>query len=115
MDQISSKLVFPVENEKSEQHHWTLRIRISLSINFHRKLTILYICTKCAQKGYFQSKTKKNEQHHRSMHIRIMLATKFQLTVIILIFWNKFAQKGYFRSKTKKVNSIIEFCIFELS
>ena len=63
----------------------------------------------------FPVRNKKNEQHHRSMHIRIMLATKFQLTVIILIFWNKFAQKGFFRSKTKNVNSIIEFCIFELS
>ena len=31
-----------------------------------------------------------------------------------MTFWSKFAQKGYFRSKTKKVNSIIEFCIFEL-
>ena len=30
------------------------------------------------------------------------------------MFWTKFAQQGYFRSKMKKVNSIIEFCIFEL-
>ena len=34
--------------------------------------------------------------------------------LIILIFWTKFAQNGCFWSKTEKVNSAIEFCIFEL-
>ena len=29
-------------------------------------------------------------------------------------FWTKFAQKRCFRSKTEKLNSTIEFCIFEL-
>ena len=46
--------------------------------------------------------------------MKVVVGTKFQLKLLILIFWTKFAQKGYFQSKMKKVNSIIEFCIFEL-
>ena len=42
------------------------------------------------------------------------LGIKFQLKLITLTFWTKFAQKGYFWSKTKKVNTITEFCTFEL-
>ena len=44
----------------------------------------------------------------------MILDTKFQLKQIILIIWIKFAQKVYFQSKTEKVNTSIEFCIFEL-
>ena len=44
----------------------------------------------------------------------ISLGTTFQLKLTILIFWTKFVQRKHFWSKTKKVNSIIEFCIFEL-
>ena len=65
------KRTFPVENEKSQKHHWIQHIRISLGINFHLKLTIS-------------------------------------------TFWTKSAQKGHFWSKSKKVNTAIEFCIFEL-
>ena len=32
----------------------------------------------------------------------------------ILTFWTKFAQNEYFPSKAEKVNSTIEFIIFEL-
>ena len=39
--------------------------------------------------------------------------TKFHLKLGILIFGTKFAQKGYFWSKTEKVNTTIEFYIFE--
>ena len=42
------------------------------------------------------------------------LGIKFQLKLITLTFWTKFAQKGYFWSKMKKVNTITEFCTFEL-
>ena len=31
-----------------------------------------------------------------------------------VFFWTKFAQKGYFWLKTEKVNTTIEFCIFDL-
>ena len=31
-----------------------------------------------------------------------------------MIFWTKFSQKVYLRSKTEKVNTTIEFCMFEL-
>ena len=39
---------------------------------------------------------------------------KFHLKLTILIFWNKFTQNGYLWAKMEKVNSIIEFYIFEL-
>ena len=78
------------------------------------KLTILTFWTKFAPKRVFPIKNKKSEHHDWIFHIRTSLGTKFQLKLTILTFWTKFAQKGYFQSKTKKVNSIIEFCIFEL-
>ena len=48
------------------------------------------------------------------MQIRISLGTKFQLKLTILNFWAKFAQTGYLRSGAEKLNTIIEFRIFEL-
>ena len=49
------------------------------------------------------------------LHIRISLSTNFQLKLTIAIFWTKFAKKGsYFQSKTDKIDTTIEFCIFEL-
>ena len=59
LDQICPKRAFPVENEKSEQHHLILRIRISVGIKFHLKPTILIFRIKFSQKGYFLSKAKK--------------------------------------------------------
>ena len=114
LDQIYPKSIFSIKNRKSEHHYWIHHIRISQGTKFQLKHIILTFWTKFAQKGYFQSKTKKNEHHHWILHIRINVGIKFQLKVTILIFWTKFAKKGYFHSKTKKVNSIIEFCIFEL-
>ena len=46
LDKNLPKRVFLVKNEKSEHHHWILQIRISLSIKFHLKLTILTFWTK---------------------------------------------------------------------
>ena len=65
-----------LENAKSEQHHWILRIWISLGAKFQRQLTILIFWTKLAQKVYFRSK-KKSEDHHWILYIRISLGTKF--------------------------------------
>ena len=56
----------------------------------------------------------KSEQNYLILDIRISLGTKFKFKLTILIFWIKFSQKGYFRFKTRKVNTIIEFCIFQL-
>ena len=43
-----------------------------------------------------------------------IVGIKFHLNLTILTFWTKLAQKGYLWLKMKKVNSIIEFCMFEL-
>ena len=112
-DQICPKRVFPVKNWKSEDCHWTLHIRISLGTKFQLKLIILAFWTKFAQKRIFLIQNKISKYYHWILHIWISVDTKFKLKLIILIFWTKFAQKWCFQSKTKKVNSIIEFCIFE--
>ena len=66
-------------------------------------------------KIYFWSKTQKNEHHYLIFHIRISLSTNFQFKLTIATFWTKFAKKGsYFQSKTDKIDTTIEFCIFEL-
>ena len=52
-------MAFPAENQKSEHHHWILRIWISLNIEFHFELTVLIFWTKFAEKAYSQSKTEK--------------------------------------------------------
>ena len=69
---------------------------------------------KVCPKGVIPVKNEKSEHHHRSFHIRIILGTKFQLKLTILIYWTKFALKVCFQSKTEEVDTIIEFCIFEL-
>ena len=41
MDQICPKRVFPLENKKSEQHHWILHIRIRLGAIFLGAMALL--------------------------------------------------------------------------
>ena len=65
-------------------------------------------------KRVFLVSNRKSEHHHWILHIRISVGTKFQLKLTSLIFWTKFLPKGYFQSKTNKMNTTIEFCIFEL-
>ena len=56
------KKVFPVKNRKSEHHHGTLHIWISLDIIFQLELIILTFWTKFNQKRSFQSKTEQAVQ-----------------------------------------------------
>ena len=66
------------------------------------------------KRGNSSQKWKK-WNHHWILHFQISLATKFQLKLTSLIFWTKFAQNGCFWwSKRERLNSAIEFCIFEL-
>ena len=68
-----------------------------------------------SKKSILPVKNTKNEHHYWILHIRISLSTNFQLKLTIAIFWTKFAKKGsYFQSKTDKIDTTIEFCIFEL-
>ena len=84
-----------------------------LRIKFNLKLTIFFILDQICPERPFLMENEKSEQHHWIPHIRISLATKFSLKLTISTFWTKFPQKGRLWLKTKKVNSIIEFCIFE--
>ena len=51
--------MIPVENKKSEQHHWILHIRISLSIKFHLKLKILIFMDQICPKRVFPVENKQ--------------------------------------------------------
>ena len=47
-------------------------------------------------------------------YTRISLDNKFQLQEKVLFFFGQISpKKGNFQSKTAKINSTIEFCIFE--
>ena len=56
------KMVFPVENRKSEHYHGILHIWISLGTKFKLKLIILSFWTKFTQKSYFKLKTEQAVQ-----------------------------------------------------
>ena len=62
----------------------------------------------------FLVENKKSVQHHWILSRIIQGVKLFQIKLTVLIFWIKFTQKGYFWSKAKKMNSAIEFFIFEL-
>ena len=76
LDQICAERVFPVEKEKSEQHHWTLHVRIRLAFKFHLILTLLIFWGKFAQNGIFGRKQEK-WANHWILHIRIRLGAMF--------------------------------------
>ena len=96
--------------KKNENYHRILHIQINLDSKFQLQQTILI-----QKKVYFRSKRPKNEHHYWILHIQISLSTNFQLKLTIAIFWTTFAKRGsYFQSKTEKIDTTIEFCIFEL-
>ena len=101
--------------KKMKNYHRIPHIQINLDSKFQLQQTILIFGTNFQKKVYFRTKTQKNEHHYWILHIRISLSTNFQLKLTIAIFWTKFAKKGsYFQSKTDKIDTTIEFCIFEL-
>ena len=101
--------------KKNENYHQILHIQTDLDSKFQLQQTILIFRTNFQKKAYFWSKTQKNKHHYWILHIRISLSTNFQLKLAVAIFWIKFAKKGsYFQSKTDKIDTTIEFCIFEL-
>ena len=92
---------------------YILKLIQILNLSFNKEFWCLEQISK--RKVYFRSKTRKNERHYWIPHIRISLCTNFHLKLTIAIFWTKFANKGsYFQSKTDKIDTTIEFCIFEL-
>ena len=103
---------------KNEHHHWIVHIRISLGTTFQLKLTIESFWTKFTQKGCFPSKTVKttietSKDHNWILDILIIVATKLELKLTILIFFVQLCLKWCFSSKTEKVDTGIEFCVFE--
>ena len=101
--------------KKNENYHWILLIQINLDSKFQLQQKILIFGTNFQKRVYFRSRAQKNEHHYWTLHSQINLSTNFQLKLTIASFWTKFYKLGnYFQSKTDKIDTIIEFCIFEL-
>ena len=99
--------------KKNENYHQFLHVQINIDSKF--QLQQVWFFNIFQKKVYLRSKSEKNEHHYWILHIQISLSTNFQLKLTIAIFWTKFAKKGsYFQSKTDKIDTTIEFCIFEL-
>ena len=79
---------------------------------FQLKITILIFST-YTQRGY-SGRKQKSAHHHCIMHIRISLGPKFQLELTVFSLRTKFGQERISSSKTEKLNTTIEFFIFEL-
>ena len=69
-----------------------------------------------SKKSILLVENTKNDYHYWSLHIQISQNTNFRLKLTIVIFWTKAPKKcSYFQSKTDKIDTVIEFCIFEFS
>ena len=97
----NKKRTSPLNSSQSDQ--WKYQIS-ALTKNFD---FLEQICPK----WYLRSQTKKN--HYRILQIRNIFCTEFQVKLTFLNFWIKFAQKGYIQTKGDKMNTIIEFGLFE--
>ena len=102
--------------KKNENYHRILHIQINLDSKFQLQQTILIFGINFQKKkSILPVENTKNEHHYWILHIQISLNTNFQLKLSITIFWIKFAKKtSYFQFKTDKIDTTIEFCIFEL-
>ena len=90
-----------------------MHIRISLSIKFHLKLTMLNFWTKFAREGYFPSKMKKVNTTIELYIYELVSVSNFGLHWQFQFFGPHFPKKGIAALKQKKVNTATEFCIFE--
>ena len=118
------KTIFSFENTRNERHHWYLHILISLRAKFQLKLTILtffFFLIKVYLVFFFSSKNfrskkniNKNKKNTTKFCILKLDCTELLLKLTLLIFWKHFIQKEYLWSKTDKMNTAIDFCIFEL-
>ena len=101
--------------KKNGNYHRILRIPVNLDSKFQHQHIILIFKTNFQKKVYFQSKIENNEHHYSILHILINLTTYFQPQLQWRFFGPNFPKKGtYFQFKTDKIDTIIEFCIFEL-
>ena len=98
-DQICPKRIFPVENRKSEHHHWIQHI----CINLGKVSAETFFGPSLHKKSIFDRKQKKwTSTLNCAYAYRISFSTKFQLKLIILIFWTKFTKMDIFRRNKKK-------------
>ena len=84
-----------------------------LGTKLQLKPTIWFLVPNLPKKCVSDPK-QKSEHLHWILHVGISLGTKFQLKLTSLIFWTKFTPKWCFWSNAEKLNSAIDFCIFEL-
>ena len=104
-----------LQTKKSENYHQILNIQINLDFKFQLPQTIMIFRSNFLRKTIPSVENTKNQHQYWIVHIQISLSTNFQIKLTIAMFWTKFAKKGsYFQSKTDKIDTTIEFCIFEL-
>ena len=90
-----------VENEKSEQHHWILNIRIRLATKFQLKLTILTFWTKFANKGNLQSNTEKVDSKIELCIFELAYVPNFSLNWQFSFSGSSLRKKGISGQKQK--------------
>ena len=83
-DQISPKIVFPVENRTNYYFHRIQYIWISLQTKFHLNQTILSFWNKFAQKWYFWS---KRENLHAAIKFSIFELVYIPAVILNGLFW----------------------------
>ena len=89
-----------------------------LYTNLQNKTLCWFLCMNLPNKTHYRRVTP-SARLQKSQYKYIVSNPSWKLSPIIKLtiptFWTKFAKKGsYFQSKTDKIDTTIEFCIFEL-
>ena len=110
---LTQKGYFRTKKTKITIELYIFKLIKILNFSFNKPFWFL---EQISKKKYTSSrKHKKNEHHYWILHIRISVSDNFQLKLTSAIFLTTFAKKGsYFQSKTDKLDTTIEFCIFEI-
>ena len=99
--------------KKNENYHRILRIQINLDSKF--QLQQFWFLSIFPKRSRVPVKIRKNQHNYWVLHIQINLSTNFRLKLTVAIFRPNFPTRGSnFQSKTDKIDTTIEFWIFEL-
>ena len=83
-----------------------------LNLSFNKQFSFL---EQFFRKSILQVENTKNYSNNWILHIWLSLSTSLQPKLTVAIFWINLPKKStYLQSKTDKIDTTIEFCIFEL-
>ena len=115
LEQISRRKIYFQSKTHKKWTLWILHIQISLSTNFHLKLTIAIFWTKFGKKGsYFQSKTDKTDITIEFCIFELVFVSNFTLNMFlnilkiskISLFWT-FWKKKFDEKFWKKIGCLL--------